>query len=238
MFKTNSKSSSHRSRSSNNNSSSYTIANIILLYLIVCRTCTTGLPSAKDSSLLLLNDSEEDVFGKFDDLSDEMDEITPKSDSSSSSSSNKYPSWPKLKELELDNTDVFNQAKDSMGLSHSSEISGNQNSAVNKTVIIGAAGTLDEFVTGKLGASETGVTLPYFLTEPESVYVVKNRPAVLKCKAAHALQVSGSLYVYCFKLLLLLLLLFLLLLCYVYNRKSISYLLFLFFVFLLCAAAF
>lgn len=56
-------------------------------------------------------------------------------------------------------------------------------------------GTLDEFVGGKLGAVEAGVILPYFLTEPESVYVVKNRPAILKCKAAHALQVSGY-YIY------------------------------------------
>lgn len=204
MFKTNNNNNSSkcRSRSRISSSNSCTIANSILLYLIVCRTCTTGLPSAKDSTLLLLNDSEEDVFGKFDDISDEMDEITPKSDNSNTN--NKYSNWPKLKELDggssyPDNTDVFNQAKlagsatfhdDSMGLTHSSEISSGQNAAVNKTVIIGAAGTLDEFVTGKLGASETGVTLPYFLTEPESVYVVKNRPAVLKCKAAHALQVN------------------------------------------------
>lgn len=59
------------------------------------------------------------------------------------------------------------------------------------------SGTLDEFVAGKLGVAEAGVILPYFLTEPESVYVVKNRPAVLKCKAAHALQVSASIKTIC-----------------------------------------
>lgn len=183
-----------------------TITNIILTYLIICRTCTTCLPSAKDSSLLL-NDSEEDVFSKFDDISDEMEELmTPKGDSN-----NKYAAWPKLKETDSsyqDQTDVFNTGKlplggtgsssssyheDSLNMGHSSEIAAAaaaQGVNVNKTVLIGAAGTLDEFVTGKLGASETGVTLPYFLTEPESAFVVKNRPAVLKCKAAHALQVN------------------------------------------------
>lgn len=84
---------------------------------------------------------------------------------------------------------------DPLNMGHSGEVS-SQGVNANKTVIIGAAGTLDEFVTGKLGASETGVTLPYFLTEPESVYVVKNRPAVLKCKAAHALQVHTYIHTY------------------------------------------
>ncbi|KAI8127318.1 Netrin receptor unc-5 [Lucilia cuprina] len=184
-------------------SSRYTIVNVILTYLIICRTCTTCLPSAKDSSLLL-NDSEEDVFSKFDDISDEMEELmTPKADS------NKYASWPNRKDIDSsyqDNADVFNAGKlpvgstyhdESLNMGHSSEsVVPLQGVNTNKTVLIGAAGTLDEFVTGKLGASETGVTLPYFLTEPESVYVVKNRPAVLKCKAAHALQLhfkcSGS----------------------------------------------
>lgn len=195
-----------------------TITNIILTYLIICRTCTTCLPSAKDSSLLL-NDSEEDVFSKFDDISDEMEELmTPKGDSN-----NKYAAWPKLKETDSsyqDQTDVFNTGKlplggtgsassssyheDSLNMGHSSEIAAAaaaQGVNINKTVLIGAAGTLDEFVTGKLGASETGVTLPYFLTEPESAFVVKNRPAVLKCKAAHALQVN--VIIICFLLLLL-----------------------------------
>ncbi|EDW01476.1 netrin receptor unc-5 [Drosophila grimshawi] len=60
-----------------------------------------------------------------------------------------------------------------------------------------AAGTLlEEFNGGKLTPAEASNTLPIFLSEPESVFVVKNRPAVLKCKASHALQLhfkcSGS----------------------------------------------
>uniref|UniRef100_W8AYM5 Netrin receptor UNC5 n=2 Tax=Ceratitis capitata TaxID=7213 RepID=W8AYM5_CERCA len=42
----------------------------------------------------------------------------------------------------------------------------------------------------KINTAESGNALPIFLTEPENVYVVKNRPAVLKCKAAHALQLN------------------------------------------------
>ncbi|XP_022228372.2 netrin receptor unc-5 [Drosophila obscura] len=61
----------------------------------------------------------------------------------------------------------------------------------------GAGGTLlEEFNGGKLSAAEGSNTLPIFLSEPESVFVVKNRPAILKCKASHSLQVifkcSGS----------------------------------------------
>ncbi|XP_053691943.1 netrin receptor unc-5-like [Sabethes cyaneus] len=53
---------------------------------------------------------------------------------------------------------------------------------------------------GKIG-EETGTgkgdsALPYFLVEPQSTYVIKNKPAILKCKAANVLQVhfkcSGS----------------------------------------------
>lgn len=158
------------------------------------------MPSAKDS--LLLADSEEDVFSKFEDISDEMDGEdvlrTAKSDNT------KYSHWNKLVDVDAsypDSADVFSQGKapmapsfheDSLGVlggGHSGETSASS-SNVNNTKSVVAAGTLDEFVTGKLGASETGVTLPYFLTEPESVYVVKNRPAILKCKAAHALQVG------------------------------------------------
>lgn len=32
--------------------------------------------------------------------------------------------------------------------------------------------------------------LPIFLVEPENTYVVKNKPATLKCRAANALEVS------------------------------------------------
>ncbi|KAH8397211.1 hypothetical protein KR215_010713 [Drosophila sulfurigaster] len=62
--------------------------------------------------------------------------------------------------------------------------------------VSGAGTLLEEFNGGKLSAAEASNTLPIFLSEPESVFVVKNRPAVLKCKASHALQLhfkcSGS----------------------------------------------
>lgn len=180
-----------------NPSTRYAIVNIILIYLILCQTCTTCLPSAAKDTSLLLSDSEEELFSKFDDISDEMEEVlTPKADGK------KYLNWANLKDVDgsyQDSTDVFNEAKlpivptfhdDALNMGHSSE-------GVNRTVIL-AAGTLDEFVTGKLGAAETGATLPYFLTEPESVYVVKNRPAVLKCKAAHALQVSANTHTHAY----------------------------------------
>lgn len=38
--------------------------------------------------------------------------------------------------------------------------------------------------------SDTTSLLPVFLVEPQSTYVIKNRPAVLQCKASHAFQVS------------------------------------------------
>lgn len=53
--------------------------------------------------------------------------------------------------------------------------------------------TLDNF-GAKLDGSDTGNELPIFLIEPQSAYAVRNRPAVLKCKAAHALQVRTLLY--------------------------------------------
>ena len=34
--------------------------------------------------------------------------------------------------------------------------------------------------------------LPIFLLEPENTYVVKNKPATLKCRAANALKVSNN----------------------------------------------
>lgn len=48
--------------------------------------------------------------------------------------------------------------------------------------------TLDNF-GGKLDGGETSESLPIFLTEPQSSFVVRNRPAILKCKAAYALEV-------------------------------------------------
>lgn len=50
--------------------------------------------------------------------------------------------------------------------------------------------TLDNFGTKFDGAGD-GNELPIFLSEPQSTYVVRSRPAILKCKAAHALQVSN-----------------------------------------------
>lgn len=155
-------------------------------------------------------DNEEDVFSKFEDISDELIDGGEEHDmlrGKTGDNGGKYSHWNKLVDVDAsypDSSDVFSQGKaalapvfheESLGggvLGHSGEASSSSSSAsnVNKSVI--ATGTLDEFVTGKLGASETGVTLPYFLTEPESVYVVKNRPAILKCKAAHALQVNGT----------------------------------------------
>lgn len=179
------------------------------------------------------SEESEDIYGKLDDLSDELDGyVTPRNDNGQDYVNN----WDTLADGDIsyrdtvgagniapagvDGAGVFIRDKSHMPAFHespahtSAEIltaisNNNNNSDTNKSktssgsssssvssssssssVIIGGGGTLDEFVTGKLGASEMGVTLPYFLTEPESVYVVKNRPAILKCKAAHALQVS------------------------------------------------
>lgn len=52
--------------------------------------------------------------------------------------------------------------------------------------------TLDNF-GAKLDGSDAGNELPIFLIEPQSAYAVRNRPAILKCKAAHALQVCVQL---------------------------------------------
>lgn len=55
--------------------------------------------------------------------------------------------------------------------------------------------TLDNF-GAKLDGTDTGNELPIFLVEPQSAYVVRNRAAILKCKAAHALQVCCCCYIY------------------------------------------
>lgn len=53
--------------------------------------------------------------------------------------------------------------------------------------------TLDNFGT-KLDGGDSGDELPVFLLEPQSTYVIRSRPAVLKCQAAHALQVNSILF--------------------------------------------
>lgn len=35
--------------------------------------------------------------------------------------------------------------------------------------------------------------LPFFLLEPENTYAIKNKPAILKCKAANTLEVSNKI---------------------------------------------
>jgi len=74
---------------------------------------------------------------------------------------------------------------------------GSSSSGLGSSGAAGGSGILlEEFNSGKLSPGEASNTLPIFLIEPESVFVVKNRPAVLKCKASHSLQVifkcSGS----------------------------------------------
>lgn len=163
-----------------------------------------GLSSADDDADATA--AGEGVFGKFDDLSvDIEDYMTPKNENSNNNN-RLHSKWDTLSDPDTsyqDNTDVFNSAgklplfQEDLSLNsqqHSQEIGGSTNNSSSKSVIPIAAGTLDEFNNGKLGAAESGVTLPYFLTEPESVYVVKNRPAILKCKAAHALQVGFNRY--------------------------------------------
>lgn len=65
--------------------------------------------------------------------------------------------------------------------------------------------TLDNFGT-KLDGGDSGDELPIFLSEPQSTYVIRSRPAILKCKAAHALQVINFvvwllfLFFYCYNI--------------------------------------
>lgn len=51
--------------------------------------------------------------------------------------------------------------------------------------------TLDNFGAVNPGGSD-GEALPFFLSEPQSTYVIRSRLAVLKCKAANALQVRHN----------------------------------------------
>lgn len=47
-----------------------------------------------------------------------------------------------------------------------------------------------ESVDDKIPLHTAKDNLPIFLLEPENTYVVKNKPAILKCRAANALEVS------------------------------------------------
>lgn len=51
-----------------------------------------------------------------------------------------------------------------------------------------------ESVDDKIPLHTAKDNLPIFLVEPENTYVVKNKPAVLKCRAANALEVSMEEY--------------------------------------------
>lgn len=77
-----------------------------------------------------------------------------------------------------------------------STVNSSEDSRTSASATVSGSSLLEEFNTGKLNTAEASNTLPIFLSEPESVFVVKNRPAVLKCKASHALQLhfkcSGS----------------------------------------------
>ncbi|XP_017866926.1 PREDICTED: netrin receptor unc-5 [Drosophila arizonae] len=77
-----------------------------------------------------------------------------------------------------------------------STVNSSEDSRTSASATVSGSSLLEEFNAGKLNTAEASNTLPIFLSEPESVFVVKNRPAVLKCKASHALQLhfkcSGS----------------------------------------------
>lgn len=45
----------------------------------------------------------------------------------------------------------------------------------------------------KIPLHTTKDNLPIFLLEPENTYIVKNKPATLKCRAANALEVSTNI---------------------------------------------
>lgn len=50
--------------------------------------------------------------------------------------------------------------------------------------------SLDGFGASLDGGGQPGDEAPMFLSEPQSAFIVRGRGAVLKCKAAHAIQVS------------------------------------------------
>lgn len=59
--------------------------------------------------------------------------------------------------------------------------------------ILPVDGAFDSFgKTEEDAGAKSDSTLPYFLVEPQSTHVIRNKPAILKCKAANALQVSLS----------------------------------------------
>ncbi|KAH8336675.1 hypothetical protein KR059_000849 [Drosophila kikkawai] len=103
-------------------------------------------------------------------------------------------SAPQKHHLELlsNSSEEENPARPPVGVPSSSSSSSSSSGAT----AAGSGTLLEEFNSGKLSPGEASNTLPIFLSEPESVFVVKNRPAILKCKASHSLQVifkcSGS----------------------------------------------
>lgn len=54
----------------------------------------------------------------------------------------------------------------------------------------------EKSVNDKIPIHTAKDNLPMFLLEPENTYVVKNKPATLKCRAANALEVSIVLHVF------------------------------------------
>lgn len=96
-----------------------------------------------------------------------------------------------------DSEEEYDEEDDNVGSEHSAPTSGvdrhldNDGTDSNYDDESELGPTLDNFgVNGKFDGSENGSELPVFLLEPQSSYVVRNRPAILKCKAAHSLQVK------------------------------------------------
>ncbi|XP_055548298.1 netrin receptor unc-5-like [Wyeomyia smithii] len=72
--------------------------------------------------------------------------------------------------------------KDNGGSNHNHDLGGDYTDGFDTDAI----DQIESFGEG----SDTTSSLPVFLLEPQSTYVIKNRPAVLQCKASHAFQIS------------------------------------------------